>query len=78
VVFLAITGDETARLQQFFKKRRFLYTIVNNGGKVNDAYQIESLPVHIVIGKDGAIINRSTGAREDIGVYLDGVIQRAL
>jgi thiol-disulfide isomerase/thioredoxin len=78
VVFLAITGDETARLQQFFKKRTFLYTVVNNGGKVNDAYQIESLPVHIVIGKDGAIINRSTGAREDIGAYLDGVIQRVL
>lgn len=78
VVFLAITGDETERLKQFFKKRRFLYTIVNQGGKVSEAFNIESLPVHIVIGKNGAVTNRSTGAREDIAAYLDAVIQRSL
>lgn len=78
VVFLAITGDETERLNQFFKKRKFLYTVVNNAGKVSDAFNIESLPVHIVIGKNGAVINRSTGAREDIAAYLDAVIQRSL
>ncbi len=78
VVFLAITGDATAGLLQFFKKRTFLYKIVNKAGKVQEDYQIESLPVHIVIGKSGAVINRSTGAREDIESYLDGIIQRNL
>jgi thiol-disulfide isomerase/thioredoxin len=78
VVFLAITGDETERLKQFFKKRTFLYTVVNNGGKVSAAYDVESLPVHIVIGKNGEVINRSTGAREDIFNYLDTIIKRSL
>lgn len=78
VVFLAITGDETERLKQFFKKRIFLYTVVNNGGKVSTAYAIESLPVHIVIGKNGEVVNRSVGAREDIFDYLDTIIKRSL
>jgi len=78
VVFLAITGDETERLKQFFKKRKFLYTVVNRAGKVSEAFNIESLPVHIVIGKNGAVVNRSTGAREDIAAYLHAVIQRSL
>ncbi|WP_162915385.1 TlpA family protein disulfide reductase [Paraflavitalea soli] len=78
VVFLAITGDEKERLQQFFKKRKFLYTVVNRGGKVSEDYKIESLPVHIVIGKNGTVINRSTGAREDIATYLEGIIRQEL
>lgn len=78
VVFLAITGDETEKLKQFFKKRTFLYTVVNNGGRVSEAYNIESLPVHIVIGKKGEVLNRSTGAREDIFEYLDTIIKRSL
>lgn len=78
VVFLAITGDEKEKLLQFFKKRKFLYTVVNKGGKVSDDYKIESLPVHIVIGKNGTVVNRSIGAREDIAAYLDTVIQRSL
>jgi thiol-disulfide isomerase/thioredoxin len=78
VVFLAITGDDTEKLKQFLKKRRFLYTVVHNGGKVSEAYNIESLPVHIVIGKKGEVLNRSTGAREDIFDYLDTIIKRSL
>ncbi|MFT3823857.1 MAG: TlpA disulfide reductase family protein [Chitinophagaceae bacterium] len=78
VVFLAITGDKSETLRQFFKKRSFLYTVLNNAGNVSEAYGINSLPIHIVIGKEGQIINRSAGAREDIFDYLDGVIRREL
>jgi thiol-disulfide isomerase/thioredoxin len=78
VVFLAITGDDTERLKQFFKKRTFLYTIVNKAGAVSNAYDIQSLPVHIVIGKNGEALNRSIGARADIFEFLDKVISRSL
>ncbi len=78
VAFLAITGDETIRLKQFFKKRTFLYTIVNEAGNVSNAYEVESLPVHIVIGKNGEVLNRSIGAREDIFDYLDKIIAHNL
>ncbi|WP_276483168.1 redoxin domain-containing protein [Paraflavitalea pollutisoli] len=75
VVFLAITGDSNEHLQQFFKKRRFQYHIVTEAGKVQQDYKIESLPVHLVINKNGTIVNRSVGARADILTYLDGVIR---
>lgn len=78
VVFLAVTGDSKEHLQQFFKKRRFQYRILNEAGNVQQDYRIESLPVHLVIGKDGAVVNRSTGARPDIATYLDGIIRSNL
>jgi len=80
VVFLALTEDETASLSQFFanKKREFKYTVINQTGRAMPAYQIESLPVHIVIGRNGEIVDRSVGARKDIYNYLDQVISRNL
>ncbi|MDF2187819.1 TlpA disulfide reductase family protein [Paraflavitalea sp. CAU 1676] len=78
VVFLAVTGDEKDKLQQFFRKRRFLYQVVQGAGRMQHDYEVESLPVHIVIGKEGQVVDRSTGAREDITKYLDGIIQKQL
>lgn len=78
VVFLAITDDPAERMKNFFAKRTFRYTVVNNAGKVNEAYRIETWPVHIVIGRNGAMVNRSTGAREDITAFLDRIIQSNL
>jgi thiol-disulfide isomerase/thioredoxin len=80
IIFLALTGDETAVLNQFFKnkKREFNYTVVNNTGMATENFQVQSLPIHIVIGRDGEILDRSVGARADIFEYLDRVITRNL
>lgn len=78
VVFIALTNDSQEHLQQFFKKRRFKYRIVHLAGKVQQHYKVESLPVHLVIGKEGSVVNRSTGARADITTYLDAIIKSNL
>jgi thiol-disulfide isomerase/thioredoxin len=78
VVFLAITGDKTEKLHSFFRNRQFDYTVVNNAAGANERYNIDALPAHIVIDKNGRIIYRSTGAREDIDTYLGQQIERAL
>jgi thiol-disulfide isomerase/thioredoxin len=78
VVFLAITSDKTEKLRSFFRNRQFDYTVVNNAAGANERYYIDALPVHIVIDKNGRIINRSIGARQDIVPYLEQQIQMGL
>jgi thiol-disulfide isomerase/thioredoxin len=78
VVFLAITSDKTEKLRSFFRSRQFEYTVVNNAASASERYNIDALPVHIVIDKNGQIINRSTGAREDIVPYLEQQIEIGL
>lgn len=78
VIFLAITGDETERLLQFFKNRKFNYTIVNHAVGSNERYEVSALPAHFVIDKTGDIISKCIGAREDIATYLEQQIEVAL
>jgi thiol-disulfide isomerase/thioredoxin len=78
VVFLAITSDKTEKLHSFFRNRQFDYTVVNNAAGASERYNIDALPVHIVIDKSGRIINRSVGAREDIVPYLEQQIEMGL
>ena len=53
-------------------------SVVNNAAGANESYNIDAFPVHIVIDKNGRIINRSTGARENILPYLEQQIEMAL
>jgi len=78
VVFLAITSDKTEKLRSFFRNRQFDYTVVNNAAGANERYNIDALPAHIVIDKNGRIINRSIGARQDIVPYLEQQIEMGL
>jgi len=78
VVFLAITGDKTANLVKFLKNHPFNYTVLNNAGNLTEKLNTNSLPVHMVIGKQGEIISRSIGAREDIKSYLVQMINNNL
>jgi thiol-disulfide isomerase/thioredoxin len=78
VVFLAITTDKTEKLRSFFRNRQFDYTVINNSAGASERYDIDALPVHIVIDKSGRIINRSVGARNDIVSYLEQQIEMGL
>jgi peroxiredoxin len=78
IVFLAITADKTANLNKFLKSKRFDYTILNNVNNITEKFNTNALPVHMVIGRDGDIISRSIGAREDIKDYLKQAINSNL
>lgn len=74
VVFLAITGDETEKLIPFLKSKKFDYKVINQVANLNEVFNTNVLPVHMVIGKDGEVLNRSIGARADIAQYLKSII----
>lgn len=78
VVFIAATLDEKERLQNFFKLKKFDYRVFMVEASFTKEYNIDALPVHIVIGKNGEIISRSVGSRPDIKEYLQGFIDRDL
>jgi thiol-disulfide isomerase/thioredoxin len=74
IVFLAIAVDNTERLNKFLKFHPFDYQVLNNAVNLNEKLDINSMPVHLVIGKNGQIISRSIGARDDIKTYLERLI----
>ena len=74
IVFLGLTGDKTQSLMKFFKSHTYDYKVLNNVTNLSEKFNTNSLPVHIVVGKEGEIISRSIGARVDIKEYLQGLI----
>lgn len=78
VVFLAITADHKESLIKFFKTHTFDYKVINEVKNITEIFNTNALPVHMVIGKNGEIINRSLGARDDIKSFLKGVIDANL
>jgi peroxiredoxin len=74
VVFLGITADKTENLKKFLKIHPFAYNILNNAGNITEIINTNALPIHMVINKQGEIINRSIGARPDIKEYLQQLI----
>jgi thiol-disulfide isomerase/thioredoxin len=74
VVFIAITADQKDALTNFFKNRSFAYQVINNVGSISAQFNTNALPVHMVIGKNGEVINRSIGARADIKQFLKQLI----
>jgi len=74
IVFLAIAGDNTERLNKFLKLHEFDYQVLNNAVNLNEKFDLNGMPVHLVIGKNGEIISRSIGARDDIKNYLERLI----
>jgi thiol-disulfide isomerase/thioredoxin len=78
VKFIAVTADQKKDLLAFFKHRTFDYRVLSNVAHITETFNTNALPVHMVIGKSGEIINRSIGSREDIKSYLKGIIDANL
>jgi thiol-disulfide isomerase/thioredoxin len=78
VVFIAVTADRSEELVKFFKSRVFDYKVLSGVKGITETFNTNALPVHMVIGKNGEVLNRSIGAREDIKVFLKGVIEANL
>lgn len=78
VVFLAITADPKENLLKFLKNKKFDYKVINGVKNIAEIFNTNALPVHVVIGKNGEVVNRSIGARANIRTYLKSVIDASL
>lgn len=76
VVFLGLTADEPARLRAFLQQHTYRYRVVCVSPEAFRDFQVEGMPVHIVIDKTGEVISRSVGARADIVSFLENAIPR--
>ncbi len=77
MVFLAFTLDEDeAMLRRFLKENPFEYTIVPRAGKMASAFEVGSYPTHVIIGPDGRVEARLTGAGEKRGEELQTIVSR--
>jgi thiol-disulfide isomerase/thioredoxin len=58
-------AEETGKVRDFVTKNKMEVTILLDGtGQVGGTYGASSIPTTYVIGKDGAILARTIGARE--------------
>ncbi|WP_316835085.1 TlpA disulfide reductase family protein [Pedobacter nutrimenti] len=55
VVFLAIGRDNADRIKDFLKTNNFNYTLLCDGKKTIDAYQVFGFPTSMVIDKSGLV-----------------------
>jgi len=77
VVFLGLTADEPSRLPAFLRQHPYRYRVVCVPPGTFSAFQVEGIPVHMVIDRAGAVVSRSVGARADIVSFLEGAIAQA-
>ena len=77
VKVLAVSVDEdSAKLQQYVKDQQLPYVVIWEGQAedvLSDLYAVSGLPTTYVIGKDGLVLTRVSGASD-----LVGAVQRAV
>ncbi len=65
------TGDPLERLMQYQKGHPVPYPVLyDDGGKVSRAYQVQGIPLFILIDKEGSVIYRNNQLPRDIEHYL--------
>lgn len=63
VEIMGITREPQQIIGEFLKGSQFGYPMfTDNTGAANSAYQIEAIPVLVIIGKSGQIVNMHHGA----------------
>jgi peroxiredoxin len=55
IIFLAIGLDNAGQIKAFLKTNTFNYTILSDGRKTADAYQVSAFPTSMVIDRSGVI-----------------------
>jgi thiol-disulfide isomerase/thioredoxin len=78
VVFLALTGEAQGDLSRFLEKTPFAYRIAPRAGAVFKAFGIDSVPVHVVVGRQGEVVARLTGASDEKAEEISRIVDRAL
>jgi peroxiredoxin len=74
MVILAVnvgTGDTLERLMQYQKGHPTPYPVLyDDGGKVSRAYQVQGIPLFILVDKEGSVIYRDNRLPGNIEKYL--------
>ncbi|HWR17806.1 MAG TPA: TlpA disulfide reductase family protein [Terriglobales bacterium] len=64
LVVLAITDEDRAKIVPFVEKRKLTYPILlDNGRKVNDAFQIDGIPKTFVYDRQGKLVAQAIDMR---------------
>lgn len=75
VVFLAITDEPKKKIKDFLKETPFFYQIIPNAKEVLRKYLVKSIPMHLIIDKNGYIQFMHVGAIPGIEVILEEEIK---
>jgi thiol-disulfide isomerase/thioredoxin len=78
VVFLALTMEGDHDLAPFLAEHPFVYRVIPRAWMAFESYGVDSLPVHVVVGRQGDIVARLTGAGEERAEQLGRLIDQAL
>ncbi|WP_055443835.1 peroxiredoxin family protein [Lacinutrix himadriensis] len=78
VVFLALTFNKKAVVNQFLESTPFQYTILADANHVIKMYGVNSYPTSIVINKKGEIVLKEIGYRTNIKEVLATSINASL
>ncbi len=62
----------------YLKQKGFTYPQLLNGDSAATAYGVRGIPAFYVIGKDGKIVNATTGFNPNMEAVMGGVIEKAL
>jgi thiol-disulfide isomerase/thioredoxin len=55
VVFLAVALDKKEQLEPYLKEHEFKYTVIPDGRKIADSYNIPGYPTQVIVDKEGKI-----------------------
>lgn len=64
VVFLAIGLEDAVQIKEFLKTNTFNYTLLSEGKKTADAYQVSVFPTSMVIDREGVIRYSQLGGQD--------------
>jgi peroxiredoxin len=78
VVFIAFATDQEKELREFLKTKAFNYQIIPKAETINQKYNINLWPTHIILNRDGNIAQRITGGGMNRHEELRRLINRAL
>jgi thiol-disulfide isomerase/thioredoxin len=78
VVFIALSTEPGDRLRRFLEKHPFDYHVVAGAREISEAYDVEAIPVHVIIGRRNEIVTRITGGSAEIDESLGRLIDRSL
>ena len=79
VAFLTIAMNDTDALKKYLSTVAYHLPVVSDPkGDLSKQFDIKAYPTHIILGKDGTVMNRSEGGSENIGSMLRPEIEAAL
>ena len=78
IIFIAANPDKREIVQEFLKAQSFSYTVCPQATSLIDDLKIQIYPTHLVIGRDGKILNSYSGGLPGIDDVLKKDVEEAL